>query len=135
MGFLGKDVNLYRYVRSSPTNRTDPTGLGPISFTVCTLLNAGIQLNELRNDLNLLDEATRQTRELLDRVDAEISACPAQDVERVVALKNIRDRLGLQLDRLLMNHAADVTKVGLYQVAEGLVWEGVCGLALALPIP
>jgi hypothetical protein len=135
MGFLGKDVNLYRYVRNNSTNRTDPTGLGPISFTVCTLLNAGKQFDDLRRDLNLLDESTSLTREMLARVDAEISACPRQDVERLVELKNIRDRLGLQLDQLLKDRVADVTKLGLYQVAEGLVWEGVCGLALALPIP
>ena len=135
MGFLGKDVNLYRYARNNITNRTDLTGLGPISFTVCTLLNAGKQFDDLRRDLNLLDESTSLTREMLARVDAEISACPRQDVERLVELKNIRDRLGLQLDQLLKNRVADVTKLGLYQVAEGLVWEGVCGLALALPIP
>jgi hypothetical protein len=29
LGFEGGDVNLYRYVRNSPTNLTDPTGLAP----------------------------------------------------------------------------------------------------------
>ena len=135
IGFLGKDVNLYRYVHSNPANQTDPAGLGPISFTACTILNVGKQLNDLRLDLNLLDETTQLTREMLARVEAEILACPSRDTERLVELKQIRDRLGLQLDQLIASSASDKTKAGLYQVAEGIIWEGICGLALALPIP
>jgi RHS repeat-associated protein len=135
LGFMGKDVNLYRYVHSNPANQTDPAGLGPISFTACTILNTGKQLNDLRRDLNLLDESTQLTREMLARVEAEILACPSRDTERLVELKQIRDRLGLQLDQLIASSASDKTKTGLYQVAEWMIWEGVCGLALALPIP
>ena len=135
IGFLGKDVNLFRYVHSNPANQTDPAGLGPISFAACTILNAGKQLNDVRRDLNLLDETTQLTREMLARVEAEILACPSKDTERLVQLKQIRDRLGLQLDQLIASHISDATKAGLYQVAEGIIWEGVCGLALALPIP
>ena len=135
LGFMGKDVNLYRYVRSSPTNRADPSGLGPYSFVACSILNAGKQFNDFLRELDFLDESTKMTREMLARIDSEISACPARDVERLVELKRIRDQLGLQLDELIMNRTADVTKLGLYQVAEGMVWEGACGLALLLPLP
>ena len=128
-------TNLYGYVRNNPTNRTDSAGLGQISFRVCTALNIGKQAYDFASDLNLLDESTRLTREMLARVDSEISSCPSKDVERLVELKNIRDRLGLQLDQLLMNHAADVTKLGLYQVAEGMAWEGLCALALVPQLP
>lgn len=135
MGFWGKDVNLYRYVRSNPANRTDPSGLGPYSFVACSILNAGKQFNDFLRELDLLDESTQLTREMLARIDAEISSCPARDVERLVELKRIRDQLGLQLDQLIMNRTADVSKLGLYQVAEGMVWEGICGLTLLLPLP
>ena len=59
----------------------------------------------------------------------------SSDTERMVALGNIRNQLEHQLSQLLMNSTADISKTGLYQLAEGMVWEGVCGLVYVLPTP
>ncbi len=117
--------------------RPDPlssSGLGPISFAACTALDWGKQLYDFGNDIYLLYESTRMTRDMLARVNAEIAACPG-GTERRVALENIRSPLALQLDMLVMNWGADIAKSGLFQVAEGMIWQGVCGLAYVLPIP
>lgn len=128
-------INLYRYVRNNPTRWTDPTGHGPIGFWVCTIVNGGKQANDIRRYLDLLNENTRLTQDMLTRVQSEIAACPSKDTERLVVLGNMRDRLQLQLDQLLLTHAADVTMAGMYQLAEGMVWEGLCGLIYVLPTP
>ncbi|BFU89610.1 MAG: hypothetical protein NTAFB01_07970 [Nitrospira sp.] len=128
-------INFYRYVANNPTKWADPAGLGPIGFWVCTVANMGKQANDIRRYLDLLNENTRLTREMLTRVQSEITACPSKDTERLVALGNIQDRLQLQLAQLLLTHASDVTMSGLYQVSEGMIWEGVCGLMYMLPTP
>ncbi len=134
IGFRG-GINLYRYVRNNPTRWTDPIGHGPIGFWVCTTVNVGKQANDIRRYLDLLNENTRLTQDMLTRVQSEIAACPSKDTERLVVLGNVRDQLQLQLDQLLLTHAADVTMSGLYQLAEGMVWEGLCGLIYMLPTP
>jgi RHS repeat-associated protein len=128
-------INFYRYVRNNPAKWIDPEGLGPIGFYVCTALNVGKQLSDIRRYLQLLDENTRMAEELLIKVQSEIAACPSKDTERLAALENLRDQLNLRLLQLTSTYGADVSMVGLSQVAEGLIWEGVCGLVFLHPSP
>lgn len=134
IGFAGRDVNIYGYVRGNPVTRRDPKGLGPISFAGCTALNAWWQAHDFFSDLNLLEENTRMTRDMLARVDTEMSACPG-DKRRQAELRNIRAPLELQLLKLTYDWGADITKLGLFQVVEGMGWEGLCALTLVPQLP
>lgn len=130
---IGGGLNLYKYVRNNPLRLTDPTGLGPISFMACTFLNASKQIHDWYSYLATLDEATKMTHEMLARVNAEIMTC--SDADRLIKLGTIRNHLEVQLDQLIMKNASDYTMAGLYQVAEGLIWESACVLMLVSTLP
>jgi RHS repeat-associated protein len=132
---ISRGPNVYGYVDGNPVSNIDPTGLGPKSFYACTVLNVAKQAYDFRRDLYLLEESTRMTRDMLAKVDSEISACPLKDTKRLQELLNIRAPLELQLDLLVRDFTLDATRSGLFQVVEGLAWEGVCALAGLLPIP
>jgi uncharacterized protein RhaS with RHS repeats len=133
IGFLGGDANVYAYVGEDPVSRRDPSGLHLGSVVACSVVNAMKQLSDFSSDLYALNESTRMTRDMLDRVKSEISQCPSKDTERLGKLRNIQDQLNRQLTKSLRNFTADATKSGLYQVAEGLAWEGACAATWFLP--
>lgn len=133
IGFAGSDANLYRYVGGNPVSNRDPSGLGPISFWACTGLNAVWQVSEFARPLSALEESTRGTLDLLDKVKSEIAQCPSKDTERLGELERIRSQLNRQLIKPAWDYGANPGNSGVVQVAEGLVWEGACAAAWFLP--
>ena len=134
IGFRGGDQNLYAYVRVNPISSIDPNGLGPNSFYACSVVNAIKQIWDVSSTLTALGEATQMTSDLLVKVNKDIATCPSSDINRLQQLEGIQKNLRRSLLRST-GSKVDRGSSGLQQVAEGLVWEGVCALLLALPVP
>ena len=127
IGFVG-GFNFYAYVGGNPVSSRDPSGFGRFSFLSCTALNAVKQAHDFATDLYLLNESTRMTRDVLARVNEELAACPSKNTKRLGELIIIRDSLALQLDKSVLRFG-DITKLALFQVSDGLIWEEVCVVA------
>jgi RHS repeat-associated protein len=81
IGFLGNDLNLYRYVHNNPVNATDPTGM--FEIVTCGVVAAGVfvfgsfvkqwNANRERREMNakVAQEAAARTRRALEETDTE----------------------------------------------------------------
>jgi RHS repeat-associated protein len=128
IGFGGRDANLYRYVGGDPVSSRDPSGLGPSSFWACTILSGLWDTYQVGRDMSSLLESTRTTREMLARIDSELSQC-TKDIEREQKLRNIRSPLERQLTKTTQEWGANTRQTGLLQVPQGAAMEAVCALA------
>jgi hypothetical protein len=87
----------------------------------------------MRSAVSSLTESTQQTRDLLERVNQEISSCPAGDIKRMGELQGIQRNLANSL-RNSLGAVNDFGNFSLTQIAEGVMMEGACAfLGLALP--
>jgi transketolase N-terminal domain/subunit len=114
----------------------DPTGLGPISFGACSVANGIMQTYDFMSGVQSLLESTKMTRELLDHVNKEIASCPTSNTERLGELNSIKNSLSSQLARSTQTSVNNITKLGVGEAAQGLMWEAGCaaaGLAPFLP--
>ena len=89
-------------------------------------------VSDMRSAVQSLREGTETTRDLLARVNKEISSCPKEDTNRMAELEGIRKNLADQLRRSTAT-LNDIGNFSLQQVQDGVLWEGICGLA-ALPM-
>jgi RHS repeat-associated protein len=129
IGFAGGSFSLYTYVGGDPVSRIDPNGLGPISFGACTLLSGLWDYYQVGRDISALEESTRETRDILNRVNSEISQCPSKDMKRLTGLENIRDSLKGQLVKTVQERGAATRQSSLLQVPQGAILEAICAMA------
>jgi predicted RNA-binding Zn ribbon-like protein len=102
-----------------------------MSSGLCTAINVGKQMNDIRSAVQSISDSTQQTRELLEKVNQQISSRPAGDTNRLQGLEEIRNNLTSSLAKSI-SASNDIGNFALQQVTDGLLWEGLCGAA-ALP--
>jgi RHS repeat-associated protein len=129
---LAGGYNLFSYVKSNPVSYTDPSGLGPALFAVCSIANAVKTTSDFMGGVSSLLDSTKMTRDLLGKVNEEIASCPSSDTNRLNELNNIRRNLVDQLARTSRDFAADTTQLGMGEAAQGLIWQGACALGLLI---
>lgn len=131
---LAGGVNLYNYADGNPLSRSDPSGLGPWSFGICTVANAAYTTYSFYSTMKQLD-STRLAQDLLIRVNNEISQCPAGDTKRMEGLQEIKRDLVKILADPVARAASDANRFGVGDVALAAAFEGFCGLLLFSPLP
>ncbi|MCA1805464.1 MAG: RHS repeat-associated core domain-containing protein [Xanthomonadaceae bacterium] len=130
--FDGGDTNLYGYVLNDPVSYIDITGLGPISFWACTSFNAGFTLGSIYTSAD--DFASNDMLyDALDRVNHEISICPANDVKRYAELNKIKNDLIKELPGSIEGISRDHNSYT--AVPTAAIMQGLCAVLLAPVIP
>ena len=78
---------------------------------------------------------TRPLIDALERVNKEITECPSENTDRLDKLIEMRNDLISSLAETIRNIAQQNNKLGLGDVATGMVVEGVCATTLFMPTP
>jgi RHS repeat-associated protein len=134
---LAGGLNTYSYAVSNPLHATDPSGLGPVAFGVCTAVNA---ILTVRSVLTISSDARNQESELLQNqiahIDREIRACDSSDNKKLAELYKVRKDLVRGLPREAANVASsNLGNQSTVAAAKAAFFEAGCMLLLLPVIP
>ena len=136
IGLAGGSFSTYAYVKNNPAAKSDPYGLGPISFGACTVANGGYQLYSFNQTMKDLDTNSIQLiQSVLNRVDDEIGKCPASNTKRLAELDAIKNNLVLNLAKALQRPVRSANMFGIGDAGPLLLFEGACTALLIAPTP
>ncbi len=130
---LAGGSNPYVYVAANPANNTDPSGLGPIAFGVCTAANFAYQGYSIYTSLQ--NDGASDIRSKLEGINKKIEDCPLDDFDRLDQLNSERQNLQDQLLKTGQQYGSKNMNYTLNDIAVGLIWEVGCGLLFAAPTP
>jgi hypothetical protein len=123
-------------VKNNPITKTDPNGLGPITFGACTTANGVYQVYSFRQTMKEIDSNTLELlQSVLNRVNNELEQCPASNVKRRAELEAIRNNLAANMVKVLQGPAKSANMFGIGDIGSTLIGEGVCAALSIAPSP
>ncbi len=130
IGFLGGDINLYRYVRNHPLSEADPSGNGPVSGAACFIVDVGYNMSTSLAEWSANNQIAEAYEFAIKNTEKELNERCKDDSVRRGKLK--KELLVLQVKRTEAQLKA--SKALLEGIGGTAVGATVCGGLLSIPM-